>query len=119
MALVMAENERLRATVDSHQSMLEEVLRQGGSRRLQGTEPEPEPAGVDLVRIHQRKLSSEAAGKSVENGHRRALQTPAVCGVDDLGARLGILSHECCDEPTEDCSTGYPGSSRATLPCPS
>ena len=34
----------------------------------------------------------------------------ATCKTSDLADRAGDVAHECCDEPTEDCSSGQPAS---------
>jgi hypothetical protein len=43
------------------------------------------------------------------------------CGSGDLGTRVGAVNRECCDEPSEDCSSGRPavcnaGCARVLLP---
>eukprot|EP01047_Picozoa_sp_COSAG01_P031974 COSAG01_NODE_2293_length_7967_cov_83.137646_5_plen_343_part_00 len=45
-----------------------------------------------------------------QSGHRRA-QAALPCGI--LNARANAVQTECCNEPAEDCSSGYPASCNA------
>lgn len=55
--------------------------------------PAPGPPAVD-------------GGKGDTGGGKRRVQT--LCGSLDLSARLSALTSICCDEPGEDCGSGYP-----------
>eukprot|EP01047_Picozoa_sp_COSAG01_P087719 COSAG01_NODE_20310_length_960_cov_1.006969_1_plen_277_part_01 len=76
------------------------------NRRLQA----PSERG-DVVRIHRANVTSPArpglgASSNFNGGHRRYLQTGGQCA--NMAARAQSVQARCCDEPTEDCSSGYP-----------
>lgn len=49
-------------------------------------------------------------------GHRR-MQHPGTCG--NVNSRMSLLNDECCNQATEDCSTGLPSTCNANCarPC--
>ena len=61
-----------------------------------------------LVHIHRVNISLHGPGAGYSSGHRRNQDS---CG--DLSQRISAVNQECCDEPSEDCSQGFPSS------CPS
>ena len=68
--------------------------------------------GGTCVEIDESAAAPDGGGGK----HRRQLQdgdgygTGGSCTVSELNARTDAVNHECCDEPTEDCSAGAPAS---------
>ena len=100
-------------------------------RRMQGAEPEPEPEptiGENVKIIKPAVVRCGGPGGTTSNGHfdyarcsdrafaqchaaaceghRRAQSSG--CRMADLPARTTEITDECCNEPDEDCSGGYP-----------
>jgi hypothetical protein len=77
-------------------------------RRLQAP---PTPRG-DVVHIHRANVSLPAGpgwdvSPNYNGGHRRYLQSSSgQCGT--MATRAQAVQARCCDDPTEDCSGGYP-----------
>ena len=72
-----------------------------------------------LVHIIQRTMTTSDfvgpnngfGGATVEPGGGKYRRTQGnFCGAADLSARLSALETICCDEPSEDCSSGFPTS---------
>ena len=85
------------------------------SRRLQTLSTN----STKLVKIHVRSACSRhdrrrhhhcLQPEPENNGHRRFLQQPLSqkCTVKTLTSRTNTINEKCCDEPTEDCSSGVP-----------
>jgi hypothetical protein len=86
---------------------LEQVQRRG----LQGAEPEPEPETGENVKIIKPAVVScdtDPQACADAGKHRRAQSGEASCDSDEVSWRTGDINRECCNEPTEDCSSGYP-----------
>jgi hypothetical protein len=91
----------------------EEANREGEAQ--QSAEPhrhlQARPTHGDVVHIHRANVSLPAGpgwntSPNYNGGHRRSLQSSAQCG--SMAARAQSVQARCCDEPTEDCSGGYP-----------
>eukprot|EP01046_Picozoa_sp_COSAG06_P048093 COSAG06_NODE_7121_length_2623_cov_18.988906_1_plen_316_part_00 len=127
----------LAGNLSSFDARVEELRRDAdlsARRRAQGAEPEPEPEpdlGGENVKIVKRSVvycggpggttnvgtfdysqcadrafaSCHADACAGHTGHRRA-QAIGTCG--DVPGRAAQITAACCDEPTEDCSGGYP-----------
>ena len=71
---------------------------------------------LDMVRaaLPGTELRSDPHGHSSvpEIAHRRSQQSRR-CTFDSLSSRSAELNSECCDEPTEDCSSGEPATCNA------
>jgi hypothetical protein len=88
----------------------------GEEESRQSTEPRRRlqalPARGDVVHIHRANVSLPAGpgwnvSPNYSGGHRRYLQqSGAPCG--NMASRAQTVQARCCDEPTEDCSGGYP-----------
>jgi hypothetical protein len=113
-----AELNALKAALNTPAEVDEEGAKK--TRRL-GEEP---TTGDDNVRIIYRTMTTEdfvgpdngfggqtgsGGGGSGGGGKHRRTQ-PQACVSADLSARLDALQTICCDEPNEDCSSGFPNS---------
>jgi hypothetical protein len=79
----------------------------GGIFRRAQAAPQDNTTVVHLHRASVVSLGGPGMGTSpnYNGGHRRA-QTAGVCG--NLAARINAVNVECCNEPSEDCSSGTP-----------
>eukprot|EP01043_Picozoa_sp_COSAG02_P060240 COSAG02_NODE_7829_length_2831_cov_1.499268_4_plen_338_part_01 len=101
-------------------------------RRAQGAEPEPEPdvaIGDNVKIIKPAVVRCGGPGGTTSDGHfdysrcddrafarchaaacngHRRTQSTRVCKMADLPGRTDEVTNECCNEPGEDCSGGYP-----------
>jgi hypothetical protein len=98
--------ERDAASGVSWQSEHEGEAKGGTFRRAQAASQD----NTTVVHLHRASVVSVGGpgmGTSPNNngGHRRA-QTAGVCG--NLAARINAINVECCNEPSEDCSSGAP-----------
>ena len=117
------------------QLALRELAQEQQRRGLQGAEPEPEPeigenvkiikptvvrcggpggttadGNFDYSKCTDRAFASchaEACEGHRGGKHRRA-QAQGTCDATTLPSRTDAITTTCCDEPSEDCSTGYP-----------
>eukprot|EP01047_Picozoa_sp_COSAG01_P100930 COSAG01_NODE_30718_length_610_cov_3.438356_1_plen_163_part_10 len=107
----------LQTTIDDHSARIRELeagpSQHGGDstttatgRRLQGP-----PNSSKVVHIHSITVTlPEGPGSRTSgnyNGGHRRTQKSASCRTT-LSARTKAVSDECCNEPTEDCSSGAP-----------
>ena len=93
-----------------------------GTRRMQASNRPNTTTDGKLVRQHIartrrcRRHHRHCHGPEPENnGHRRYLQAHhnAKCTVATLNTRTNTVNYECCNEKTEDCSSG--GATRVTV----
>ena len=61
-------------------------------------------ASSSLVHMHRVNITLHGPGAGYSSGHRRRAQQ----GCGDVAARISGVNRECCDEPSEDCSSGVP-----------
>ena len=62
--------------------------------------------GFQIAQIVTREFSLSAPTDNP--AHRRAQDGSEICSTTDLTSRLDDVTKECCDEPAEDCSSGWP-----------
>jgi hypothetical protein len=62
--------------------------------------------GFQVAQIVTREFSLSAPTDNP--AHRRAQDGSEICSTTDLTSRLDDVTKECCDEPAEDCSSGWP-----------
>ena len=62
--------------------------------------------GFQVAQIVTREFSLSAPTDNP--AHRRAQDGSETCSTTDLTSRLDDVTKECCDEPAEDCSSGWP-----------
>eukprot|EP01047_Picozoa_sp_COSAG01_P040859 COSAG01_NODE_3464_length_6063_cov_22.453219_2_plen_288_part_00 len=103
--------ERDAASGVSWQSEHEGEAKGGTFRRAQAA-PQDNTTVVHLHRASVVSLGGPGMGTSpnYNGGHRRA-QAVGVCG--NLAARINAVNVECCNEPSEDCSSGAPATCNA------
>jgi hypothetical protein len=84
----------------------------GGTFRRAQAAPQDNTTVVHLHRASVVSLGGPGTGTSpnYNGGHRRA-QTVGVCG--NLATRINAANVECCNEPSEDCSSGAPATCNA------
>jgi hypothetical protein len=84
----------------------------GGTFRRAQAASQDNTTVVHLHRASVVSLGGPGMGTSPDynEGHRRA-QTAGVCG--NLAARINAVNVECCNEPSEDCSSGAPATCNA------
>jgi hypothetical protein len=58
-------------------------------------------------------LDAALAGETTTSSSRRLEEEGVACTADDLASRSAAVNAECCDEPTEDCSSGEPANCNA------
>eukprot|EP01047_Picozoa_sp_COSAG01_P060090 COSAG01_NODE_7314_length_3255_cov_4.176489_1_plen_622_part_00 len=103
-------------TIQDHSARIRELEagpRQpgGGSTMAAGRRLQPAPNSSKVVHIHSISVHiPEGPGwrtsGNYNGGHRRTQKSPS-CRTA-LSARTQAVSDECCNEPTEDCSSGAP-----------
>ena len=101
---------------DELQTSIQELAQEHQRRGLQGAEPEPEPEIGENVKIIKPTVVScdtDPHACDGENEHRRAQSAEASCDSDEVSWRTGDIDRECCDEPSEDCSSGIPATCNA------
>ena len=103
----------LRADVGARVDEIDELrrgadLRDERHRRTQGAEPEPEPEiGRNVTEMKSDGSKDAEAWREKDTGGPRRLQANK-CSGPELASHTNAIAVECCDEPTEDCSDGYP-----------
>jgi hypothetical protein len=109
MSDLEAEREWERDTAGEEGSKTQQSSGKHPPRRLQAP-----PARGNVVHIHHTNVTFVPAGPgwnvslNYNGGHRRSLQQQSSAQCGNMAARTQLVQARCCDEPMEDCSSGYP-----------
>ena len=106
-------NDELAASVRvlTHQSADQRgrrVQTDGGAPHAPGLDPDTAFENVKIIKPTVVSCDTDPHACDGENEHRRAQSAEASCDSDELSWRTDDIDRECCDEPSEDCSSGYP-----------
>lgn len=99
-------NDELAASV---RLLTQQSAEQRGRRaQTDGGAPDAALENVKIIKPTVVSCDTDPQACDGENEHRRAQSADASCDSDEVSWRTGDIDRECCDEPSEDCSSGYP-----------
>ena len=108
--------DHLRARIQQLERDVDSLRSRGGARRMQTGDSTHETVDVhaEPAYILKREVTRITHDQSAGGGHRRAQSGDGygdgggACDAATLPSRTEAITTECCDEPSEDCSSGYP-----------